>query len=113
MDSFANLDKSTVLQDTRHFNDNVINNRKCISILTKVLYLINQVGHRLAKVSLRAFRFRLHYQPICWFAWGQTMYRRIQQCSDNSYFSLYGDLSVWPIYGMSKVVLCEGVSVHA
>lgn len=42
VDSFANLDRSTVLQETRHFNDNIINNRKCISILTKVLYLINQ-----------------------------------------------------------------------
>jgi coatomer protein complex subunit gamma len=42
VDPFANLDKSTVFQDTRAFNSNVINARKCTTVLTKVLYVLNQ-----------------------------------------------------------------------
>jgi hypothetical protein len=47
VDPFANLDKSTVFQDTRAFNSNVINARKCTTVLTKVLYVLNQVGKRM------------------------------------------------------------------
>ncbi|XP_003384949.1 PREDICTED: coatomer subunit gamma-2-like [Amphimedon queenslandica] len=39
---FQNLEKSTVLQEARAFNDNVLNNKKCTLILTKILYLMNQ-----------------------------------------------------------------------
>lgn len=39
---FQNLDRSTVLQESRSFNDTPINTRKCIQILSKVLYLMNQ-----------------------------------------------------------------------
>ncbi|XP_057297128.1 coatomer subunit gamma-2-like [Hydractinia symbiolongicarpus] len=39
---FQGLDKSTVLQESRSFNDTPINTRKCIHILAKVLYLMNQ-----------------------------------------------------------------------
>jgi len=39
------LDKSTVLQESRSFNDTPINTRKCIQILSKVLYLMNQGTH--------------------------------------------------------------------
>lgn len=39
------LDKSTVLQESRSFNDTPINTRKCIHILSKVLYLMNQGIH--------------------------------------------------------------------
>ncbi|XP_060563646.1 coatomer subunit gamma-2-like [Ruditapes philippinarum] len=39
---FHNLDKTTVLQEARTFNETPINPRKCGMILTKVLYMINQ-----------------------------------------------------------------------
>jgi len=42
---FQGLDKSTVLQESRSFNDTPINTRKCIQILSKVLYLMNQGTH--------------------------------------------------------------------
>ncbi len=41
---FSNMEKSSVLQEARTFNETPINPRKCGYILTKVLYLINQVG---------------------------------------------------------------------
>lgn len=40
---FQNIDKTSVLQETRIFNDTPVNVRKCTHILTKILYLINQV----------------------------------------------------------------------
>ena len=40
---FQNIEKTTVLQEARVFNDTTINNRKCTHILTKLLYLLNQV----------------------------------------------------------------------
>lgn len=39
---FANLDKATVLQEARTFNETPINNRKCTTILTKILFILNQ-----------------------------------------------------------------------
>ncbi|XP_076448175.1 coatomer subunit gamma-2-like [Babylonia areolata] len=39
---FNNLEKSTVLQESRTFNETPINPRKCGHILTKLLYIINQ-----------------------------------------------------------------------
>ncbi|KAI8130783.1 Coatomer subunit gamma [Lucilia cuprina] len=39
---YQNLEKTSVLQETRAFNDTPVNPRKCIHILTKILYLINQ-----------------------------------------------------------------------
>ncbi|XP_037299870.1 coatomer subunit gamma-2 [Manduca sexta] len=39
---FQNLDKTTLFQETRYFNSTPVNPRKCIQILTKVLYLLNQ-----------------------------------------------------------------------
>lgn len=40
---FLNIDKTTVLQETRMFNETPVNARKCTHILTKILYFINQV----------------------------------------------------------------------
>lgn len=40
----ANLEKTAVLQETRMFNETPVNARKCTHILTKILYLINQVS---------------------------------------------------------------------
>lgn len=40
---FSNLEKTAVLQETRTFNETPVNARKCTHILTKILYLINQV----------------------------------------------------------------------
>lgn len=42
---FQGLDKSTVLQESRSFNDTPINTKKCTQILSKVLYLLNQGTH--------------------------------------------------------------------
>lgn len=42
---FQGLDKSTVLQESRNFNETPINTRKCIQILSKLLYLMNQGTH--------------------------------------------------------------------
>ncbi|KAK6174948.1 hypothetical protein SNE40_013500 [Patella caerulea] len=39
---FNNLEKSSVLQEARIFNETPINPRRCGHILTKILYLINQ-----------------------------------------------------------------------
>jgi len=39
---FVNLDKATVLQEARTFNETPINNRKCTTILTKILFILNQ-----------------------------------------------------------------------
>lgn len=41
---FQNLDKTAILQEARTFNDTPVNPRKCTHILTKILYLINQVS---------------------------------------------------------------------
>lgn len=38
-----NIEKTSVLQETRMFNDTPVNARKCTHILTKILYLLNQV----------------------------------------------------------------------
>jgi coatomer protein complex subunit gamma len=39
---FHNLEKTSVLQEARAFNETPVNPRKCTHILTKILYLINQ-----------------------------------------------------------------------
>ncbi|XP_012222382.1 coatomer subunit gamma [Linepithema humile] len=39
---FQNLEKTTVLQEARTFNNTPVNPRKCAHILTKILYLLNQ-----------------------------------------------------------------------
>ncbi|XP_044755635.1 coatomer subunit gamma [Coccinella septempunctata] len=39
---FQNVEKTTVLQEARAFNDTTLNHRKCTHILTKLLYLLNQ-----------------------------------------------------------------------
>lgn len=40
---FQAIEKTAVLQETRMFNETPVNARKCTHILTKILYLINQV----------------------------------------------------------------------
>lgn len=49
---FQNIDKTSVLQETRTFNDTPVNARKCTHILTKILYLINQVCIKLTAYLL-------------------------------------------------------------
>jgi coatomer protein complex subunit gamma len=39
---YANMSKTTVLQEARLFNETPVNPRKCIAVLTKILYMINQ-----------------------------------------------------------------------
>ena len=45
---FMGLQKAAVLQEGRCFNDREINPRKCITILTKILWLLSQ-GERLTR----------------------------------------------------------------
>ncbi|XP_007889035.1 coatomer subunit gamma-2 [Callorhinchus milii] len=42
---YQQLEKSTVLQEARVFNETPLNPRKCLHILTKILYLLNQGEH--------------------------------------------------------------------
>ncbi len=39
---FTNLEKTTVLQEARVFNETPVNPRKCGQILAKILYMINK-----------------------------------------------------------------------
>ena len=47
---FVNLDKATVLQEARTFNETPINNRKCTTILTKIIFILNQGVDRKGKI---------------------------------------------------------------
>lgn len=40
---FQNLEKTSVLQEARTFNETPVNAKKCVHILTKILYILNQV----------------------------------------------------------------------
>ena len=60
---FLHLEKSAVLQETRTFNDNVINSRKCATILTKVLCLLNQV-RQLVPLPSRHVCVQTHTAPL-------------------------------------------------
>ena len=40
--AFSNLEKTSVLQEARTFNETPVNPRKCAHILSKILFLINQ-----------------------------------------------------------------------
>ncbi|XP_072418986.1 coatomer subunit gamma-2 [Chiloscyllium punctatum] len=42
---YQHLEKSAVLQEARIFNETPLNPRKCLHILTKILYLLNQGDH--------------------------------------------------------------------
>ncbi|XP_051468171.1 coatomer subunit gamma-2 isoform X1 [Apus apus] len=42
---FQHLEKSAVLQEARIFNETPLNPRRCLHILTKILYLLNQGEH--------------------------------------------------------------------
>ncbi|KAJ3073126.1 Coatomer subunit gamma-2 [Rhizoclosmatium hyalinum] len=52
---YANLDKSTVLQEARVFNETPINARKCRATLTKILYLIYQSERLQTKEATETF----------------------------------------------------------
>lgn len=39
---FTNIDRVNVVQDTRAFSDTPLSPKRCISILSKVLYLLGQ-----------------------------------------------------------------------
>ncbi|XP_015762822.1 PREDICTED: coatomer subunit gamma-1-like [Acropora digitifera] len=52
---FQNLDKSAALQEARTFNETPINPRKCIHILTKILYVLNQGQHLGTTEATEAF----------------------------------------------------------
>ena len=47
---FRGVEKSTVLQESRCFNDRELNPRKCITILTKILWLLSQ-GDKLSRLE--------------------------------------------------------------
>ncbi|XP_071960744.1 coatomer subunit gamma-2-like [Antedon mediterranea] len=52
---FQGLDKSTVLQEARTFNDTPINPRRCCHTLTKIMYVINQGEHIGTNEATEAF----------------------------------------------------------
>ena len=52
---FKNLEKASVLQETRTFNETPINAKKCCFILTKILYMINQGEHLAPTEATAAF----------------------------------------------------------
>jgi coatomer protein complex subunit gamma len=52
---FFALDKSTVLQEARAFNETPINPRKCRLILTKIAYLLYQSEHFQTKEATETF----------------------------------------------------------
>lgn len=52
---FKNLEKASVLQETRTFNETPINAKKCCYILTKILYMINQGEQLAATEATQAF----------------------------------------------------------
>ncbi|EFA09678.1 coatomer subunit gamma [Tribolium castaneum] len=52
---FQNIEKTTVLQEARVFNDTTVNPRKCTHILTKLLYLLNQGEQLGTKEATDAF----------------------------------------------------------
>ncbi|CAF4564961.1 unnamed protein product [Rotaria sp. Silwood2] len=47
---YKNLEKASVLQEARTFNETPVNARKCIQILTKIIYMINQ-GEQLGQTE--------------------------------------------------------------
>ncbi|CAH1278633.1 unnamed protein product [Diabrotica balteata] len=53
--AFQNLEKTTVLQEARVFNETSVNPRKCTPILTKLLYLLNQGETLSAKEATDVF----------------------------------------------------------
>ncbi|CAF1521732.1 unnamed protein product, partial [Adineta steineri] len=50
---YKNLEKASVLQEARTFNETPVNTRKCIQILTKIIYMINQpeMGEQLGQTE--------------------------------------------------------------
>ncbi|KAL5284673.1 COPG1 family protein [Megaselia abdita] len=52
---YQNLEKTSVLQETRTFNETPVNARKCIQILTKILYLINQGEQLVSREATECF----------------------------------------------------------
>ncbi|XP_055336961.1 coatomer subunit gamma-2-like [Paramacrobiotus metropolitanus] len=55
---FRNLDRSTVLQEARIFNETPVNVRKCSLVLTKILYMLNQ-GETLSTREATNFFFAI------------------------------------------------------
>ena len=53
--AYLNLEKTTVLQDARVFNETPVNPRKCVLILSKILYLVNQGEHLGTTEATEAF----------------------------------------------------------
>jgi len=47
---YKNIEKASVLQEARTFNETPVNARKCIQILTKIIYMINQ-GEQLGQTE--------------------------------------------------------------
>ncbi|NXA13832.1 COPG2 protein, partial [Sapayoa aenigma] len=66
---FQHLEKSAVLQEARIFNETPINPRRCLHILTKILYLLNQGEHFGTTEATEAFfamtrLFQSNDQPL-------------------------------------------------
>ncbi|CAF3454271.1 unnamed protein product [Rotaria socialis] len=55
---YKNLEKASVLQEARTFNETPINARKCIQILTKIIYMTNQ-GEQLGQTEATEIFFAM------------------------------------------------------
>jgi len=43
-DAYTNLSKSSLVQESKIFNEKQISERKCIDLLNKIIFLLNQVS---------------------------------------------------------------------
>ena len=41
-DAYSNLNKSALVQESNIFNDKVLKEKKCIDLLNKIIFLLNQ-----------------------------------------------------------------------
>lgn len=53
-DIFSNVQKATILQEAKCFNDSQINDKKCRLLLSRLIYLINKVLFN--KININFFR---------------------------------------------------------
>jgi coatomer protein complex subunit gamma len=57
-DAYSNLSKSQLVQESKIFNDKQLNEKKCIDLLNKVIFLLNQ-GEVFAEVEKSGLFFNV------------------------------------------------------
>ena len=51
-DAYSNLNKTSLAQNSKIFNDRKLNDKECTDLLNKVIFLLNQVSNYLTRVNL-------------------------------------------------------------